>query len=101
MTVVWTQGKCSVGDVVRRLPRPSAYTTVMTTLVRLVQKGLLRRKRRLNKFVYSAKCSEQDWQKWAAREAVERFLATPDVPRSLLLSSLSNALAKGLERSSH
>jgi predicted transcriptional regulator len=100
MTVVWTQGKCSVGDVVRRLQQPSAYTTVMTTLVRLVEKGLLRRKRKLKKFVYSAKCSEQEWQQSAAREAAERFLATPNVPRALLLSSLSNALAKGRERSS-
>lgn len=45
MEVVWAEGDVSVRDVHRRLARKRAiaYTTVMTTLVRLARKGLLTR----------------------------------------------------------
>ena len=45
MEVVWDRGKVTVRDVHRALSssRPIAYTTVMTTLGRLADKGLLRR----------------------------------------------------------
>ena len=45
MEVVWVQGEVTVRDVHRALEasRPIAYTTVMTTLGRLADKGLLRR----------------------------------------------------------
>ena len=40
MEVVWTMGACNVRDVVERLDRKLAYTTVMTTLDRLYKKSL-------------------------------------------------------------
>lgn len=45
MDVVWDQSEVTVRDVHRTLnaKRPIAYTTVMTTLGRLTDKGLLRR----------------------------------------------------------
>ncbi len=45
MDVVWAQGEVTVRDVHRVLrdSRPIAYTTVMTTLGRLTDKGLLGR----------------------------------------------------------
>jgi predicted transcriptional regulator len=45
MEVVWDQGEVTVRDVHRALSaaRPIAYTTVMTTLGRLANKGLLKR----------------------------------------------------------
>jgi BlaI family transcriptional regulator, penicillinase repressor len=45
MEVVWDEGEVTVRDVHERLSqrRPVAYTTVMTTLGRLADKGLLRR----------------------------------------------------------
>ena len=45
MEVVWELGEVTVRDVHRRLQarRDIAYTTVMTTLGRLTEKGLLRR----------------------------------------------------------
>ena len=46
------------------------------------------------KVIYSPKCSQKEWQRRAAREAVDRFLATPEVPRELLLSSLQQAMGK-------
>jgi predicted transcriptional regulator len=46
MEVVWDRGEVTVRDVHRALEasRPIAYTTVMTTLGRLADKGLLRRR---------------------------------------------------------
>ena len=45
MDVVWERGEVTVRDVHRALEanRPIAYTTVMTTLGRLADKGLLQR----------------------------------------------------------
>ncbi|MGO9307392.1 MAG: BlaI/MecI/CopY family transcriptional regulator [Candidatus Korobacteraceae bacterium] len=44
LDVVWESDECSVRDVTRRLTRKRAYTTVMTTLDRLYQKGILNRR---------------------------------------------------------
>ena len=41
MEILWAQGESSVHDVIERLRRPLAYTTVMTTLDRLFKKGFL------------------------------------------------------------
>jgi predicted transcriptional regulator len=43
MEILWVQGESNVHDVVEKLGRPLAYTTVMTTLDRLYKKGLLSR----------------------------------------------------------
>lgn len=50
-------------DVHDRLParRPLAYTTVNTVLVRLWEKGILRRQRRGRAFVYSPKESRGEY----------------------------------------
>lgn len=48
MRVVWPRGKATVRDVLERLNaahgRQLAYTTVMTVMSRLAEKGLLRRR---------------------------------------------------------
>lgn len=77
-----------------QLPERLAYATVMTTLVRLFRKGMLRRTKERNKFVYSPTCTELQWQQWAADEAVEGFLTTQNVPRELLVSSMRKAMAE-------
>ena len=55
MEAVWARGESSVRDVQRRLEatRPIAYTTVMTTLARLAQKGLLRRRKVEGAYLYA------------------------------------------------
>src|ERR1035438_8195839 len=45
MDLLWERGESNVHDVVQRLNRPLAYTTIMTTLDRLFKKGLLRRRK--------------------------------------------------------
>jgi predicted transcriptional regulator len=43
METLWTVGEGSVREVQRRLQHKTAYTTVLTTLVRLFQKELAER----------------------------------------------------------
>ena len=81
MEAVWAGGRGSVRDVQARLPRTSAYTTVMTTLDRLYKKGLLERERECRAFVYRAAFS---------REQVEAALAS-GLLRGLLDGSAGRA----------
>ncbi|TWU48580.1 Methicillin resistance regulatory protein MecI [Rubripirellula tenax] len=43
MDAVWTQGRVTVGDVVEAIDRDLAYTTVMTTMKILEEKGIVHR----------------------------------------------------------
>jgi predicted transcriptional regulator len=54
MDVVWQTDETTVKAVQSALPRPVAYTTVMTTLDRLFKKGFVERTRRGRAFVYQA-----------------------------------------------
>lgn len=56
MQVVWQQGHATVQDVQRALQptRASAYTTVMTVMGRLADKGLLARHKEGRAYVYRA-----------------------------------------------
>ncbi len=62
MEIVWTRGECSVRDVVDRLSKPLAYTTVMTTLDRLFKKGLLERRKEERAFFYVPLHSKLEWE---------------------------------------
>ena len=54
MDVVWQREATTVREVQAALPRPAAYTTVMTTLDRLFKKGFVARTRSGRAFVYRA-----------------------------------------------
>jgi predicted transcriptional regulator len=88
MEILWSCGECSVRDVVPKLSRPLAYTTVMTTLDRLFKKGLLGRRKSDRAFVYSPLFSRRDWERKRAGNLVAGFLAGPRSSREVLLSCL-------------
>lgn len=85
---VWSLGEATVHDVVGRMERPLAYTTIMTTLDRLYRKGLLVRLKKGRAFVYGAACSKQDIQREIARELVNGISADPMHSKNYLLSFL-------------
>jgi len=60
------------GEVQRALDRPLAYTTVMTTLVRLHGKGLVTRHRTGRAFAYSPTNRADDRAAQAMTEALDR-----------------------------
>ena len=62
MEILWKRGECNVHDVIEKLDRPLAYTTVMTTLDRLFKKDLLDRRKDERAFIYAPRLSRKQWQ---------------------------------------
>lgn len=87
MEILWAGGESSVRDVIQKLERPLAYTTVMTTLDRLFKKGLLTRHKSDRAFVYSPRLSRSEYNRARANSLVAGFLSGPASGRGLLLSS--------------
>ena len=79
MRVVWTQGEATVGTVVDALNaeprRPLAYTTVMTILVRLFERGFLTREKRGRQYVYRPAAEESELLETLSGRAVDELLA--------------------------
>lgn len=94
MEVLWSRGESNVRDVVPKLSRPLAYTTVMTTLDRLFKKGFLDRHKSDRAFFYSPRFSQQEWERKRAGSLVAGFLSGPHPSRELLLSCLLDAVGE-------
>jgi predicted transcriptional regulator len=92
MEILWSCTEANVRDVVEKLERPLAYTTVMTTLDRLYKKGLLARRKESRAFIYSPRMSKSDWERERASGLVAQFLSGPDQGRELLLSTFLDAM---------
>ena len=94
LQILWTNGRCNVRDVVEKLDRKLAYTTVMTTLDRLFKKGLLERQKADRAFLYAPRFSRPEWDRQRAGDLVAGFLEGPSPSRELLLSSLLDAVGQ-------
>jgi predicted transcriptional regulator len=92
MEIVWELGHGNVREVVERMVRPLAYTTVMTTLDRLFKKRLLARQMSERAYVYTARFSREDWNRQRAGEMMAGFLTGPEESRQILLSCLVDAV---------
>lgn len=75
MDVVWSKQlqEFAVSDVLVELERSRtiAYTTVMTTVARLHDKGLLRRVRDGKRYLYSSKLTREEFLNATAREVLD------------------------------
>jgi len=75
MDVVWSKQLASfaVGDVLAILEkqRDIAYTTVMTTVTRLYEKGVLARERDGKRYLYSPKLTREEFMASTAREVLD------------------------------
>ena len=96
MQILWQQGELSVRALAKHLERPLAYTTVMTTLARLHEKGLLSRKRDGKRYLYSARLSRQEFLEATAREVLDRSIDEPTA-LALLAEKVSEASATELD----
>jgi predicted transcriptional regulator len=94
MEILWSRGESSVHDVVHRLSRPLACTTVMTTLDRLFKKGVLNRRKFERAFLYSPGLSRSQWEHKRAGDFVAGFLAVPQPSPELLISCLVEAVGQ-------
>jgi BlaI family transcriptional regulator, penicillinase repressor len=74
MNVVWAQKSVTVQDVVDAIPRELAYTTVMTTMKILEDKGFIARgKKRGRAYSYSALVSCESASSTTVNEITNRF----------------------------
>jgi predicted transcriptional regulator len=94
MEVLWAHGESNVHDVVQRLGRPLAYTTVMTTLDRLFKKHLLVRRKSERAFLYAPRWTRREWEQKRADEFVAGFMASPEASGDLLISFLVDAVGQ-------
>lgn len=72
MQLVWQKEKATVRDVYEAIQstRPLAYTTIMTVLSKLAEKGIVDRSKKGRAYVYRPKVSEKE----AAQRSVAKLL---------------------------
>lgn len=78
MRIVWAQGESTVRSVGEKLEvelgRPHAYTTVMTILARLYERGLLDRSKAGRGYVYRPRADEAALLQSMGAKAVDQLL---------------------------
>jgi predicted transcriptional regulator len=73
MNVLWRAGDASVAQVRAALPRPLAYTTVMTVLDRMAAKGVVARRKQGRAYVYSAALDRETARNAAVVRLLENY----------------------------
>jgi predicted transcriptional regulator len=100
MDVVWGKRLASfaVSDIldVLQKQRDIAYTTVMTTVVRLHAKGLLRRERDGKRFLYFPKMTREQFLESTARDVLDGAVGG-QVAMAMLAEKVSAASAGELD----
>ena len=100
MDVVWSRRLVSfaVSDVLAVLEkqREIAYTTVMTTVVRLHRKQLLERVRDGKRYLYSPKLTREQFLESTAREVLEGAVGAPGA-MAMLAEKVSEASTSELD----
>lgn len=94
MQIIWRQGEVTVRAVreVLQPARPLAYTTVMTIMSRLAQKGVLTTRKQGKVFYYRATGTPQEFVAQRAQRAVQNVLANfGDVAMAYFLQELDDA----------
>jgi predicted transcriptional regulator len=94
MDILWARGESSVHDVIQRLERLLAYTTVMTTLDRLFKKGLLARRKINRAFRYSPRLSRGEWEQKRTGEFVADLMGETQQGGAMLISCLVDAVGQ-------
>jgi BlaI family transcriptional regulator, penicillinase repressor len=91
MRTMWRLDEATVDDVRAAQPpsRRAAYTTIQTVMNRLLDRGLLARKRRGKAFVYKARYAESEF---VARSMRERLAGASAGARTPALLSLIEGL---------
>jgi predicted transcriptional regulator len=87
MRAMWRLDEATVDDVRATLPRSrrAAYTTIQTVMNRLLDRGLLDRRRRGKAFVYRARYPESELVARAMRERLKGASADARTPALLSL----------------
>jgi predicted transcriptional regulator len=73
MNVLWERGPSAVAEVVEALPEPLAYSTVLTTLRILEQKGYIEHTKEGRAFLYQPIVDRDGARRNAVRHLVDHF----------------------------
>lgn len=101
MAVIWKANKpLAVRDVVTEFgDREPAYTTVMTIMVRLAEKGILRRRAKGKLYLYEARFAEEEFLRRAAQRSVRKLVDDfGDVALAQFAEELSRAKPGAIHR---
>ncbi|MGH8291003.1 MAG: BlaI/MecI/CopY family transcriptional regulator [Steroidobacteraceae bacterium] len=104
LSELWQLGTASVRDLHERLGAPQGlvYTTTAKVVDRLREKGLIRRQRKGNAFLYRPRVAREEVERARARNAVTRLLgSTPRAAVAALVEAVDAvdpALLEELER---
>lgn len=93
LRLVCESGKSTVRDVVKAMNHSHAYTTVMSTMDRLFQKGLLRRRTVGKAYVYLPVLTVCQLETQVARDLITAFLGCWEDSPGLLASALVDAIS--------
>ncbi len=90
MEILWRKERATVADVVSALPPPPlTYSTVLTTLRTLEQKGHVTHEEEGRAFVYQPSVHRADAAKSAIRHVLDRFFGSS--PGALAVTLLDDA----------
>lgn len=90
MRILWDRGSSTVGEVIEALPKKAriAYSSALTTLRILEEKGHVRHKQRGRAFVYEAVAEPGDARRSAVEYVLRQFF--DNSPEMLVLNVLEN-----------
>jgi predicted transcriptional regulator len=100
MNALWRLGQATVRDIHASLAptRPRAYTTIMTILDRLTQKGVVERQKSGRAWLYKAHLSADQARTHAVERVVEGFFQGSTEALASHLSSLSDPAQSNVQR---
>ena len=86
LEIIYQLGEASVSDVLERMPDPPSYSAVRTMMRQLEQKGYLRHRRELTKYVYRPTESRESASKSALMHVLKTFFggSAPDAVAAIL-----------------
>ncbi len=103
MRILWARGESLVSDLVSAMPEsePLAYTSVLTTVRILEQKGYVGHRQEGRAFLYSPTVAENDAIQSEVRHVLQRFF--DNSREGLMLSLLGDGemTPDGLDRLKH
>lgn len=90
MKLLWIRGESAVADLVRALPEetPLAYTTILTTIRILEQKGYVEHRQEGRAFLYRTCVAEHEASRHEIRHVLNRFFGNSR--EQLMLSLLGD-----------
>ena len=100
MKLLWTRGESAVADLVSALldNKPLAYTSVLTTVRILEQKGYVTHRQEGRAFLYSPCVAEHEASRSEVRHVLQRFFGNSRERLLLSLLGDDDVTAEELER---